>query len=142
MSQGSHENLNRAASVAPGTDRGFGFVMAGAFLIVSLVSLWRNGTLWPWTFAIAALFLAVTLMHAPLLRPLNLLWFKFGMLLHRIVNPLVMGLLFFGTVLPIGLALRAARKDLLGLLWDRQADSYWIVRRPPGPAPETMKDQF
>ena len=59
-----------------------------------------------------------------------------------IVNPIVMGLLFYGTVLPTGLVMRALGKDLLRLKREPDADSYWIVRAPPGPAPETMKDQF
>ena len=90
----------------------------------------------------AALFLAAALLRPAILNPLNRLWLKFGLLLHRVVNPIVMALLFYGTVLPTGLVMRALGKDLLRLKRQPDADSYWIVRQPPGPAPETMKDQF
>jgi hypothetical protein len=75
------------------------------------------------------------------LRPLNRLWMKLGLLLHRIVNPIVMGLLFYGTIWPTGLVMRMRGRDLLRLKRDPSAASYWIAR-VPGPAPETMKDQF
>jgi hypothetical protein len=91
---------------------------------------------------VAALFLAAALLRPALLNPLNRLWLKFGLLLHRVVNPIVMGLLFYGTVWPTGLVMRALGKDLLRLKRQPEAHSYWIVRAPPGPAPETMKDQF
>jgi len=73
---------------------------------------------------------------------LNKLWFHFGLLLHKIVSPLVMGLLFFVTVTPIGLLMRTLGKTPLKLEFDKDADSYWILRDPPGPAPDTMKRQF
>jgi hypothetical protein len=66
---------------------------------------------------------------------------RLGLLLHGIVNPVIMGLLFFGTILPTGLVMRLRGKDLLRLKRDPDANSYWIARTP-GPAPETMKDQF
>jgi hypothetical protein len=88
------------------------------------------------------LFLAAALLYPAVLNPLNRAWLKFGLLLHRLVSPFVMGLVFFGTVLPTGLIMRAMGKDLLRLKPQPDAESYWIVRQPPGPAPETMKDQF
>jgi hypothetical protein len=91
---------------------------------------------------VAALFLAAALLRPAKLHPLNLIWLKFGLLLHRVVNPVIMALLFYGTVLPTGLVMRMLGKDLLRLKREPGADSYWIVRQPPGPAPETMKDQF
>ena len=70
-----------------------------------------------------------------MLNPLNRIWLKFGLLLHRVVNPVIMALLFYGTVLPTGLIARAMGKDLLRLKREPNADSYWIVRAPPGPSP-------
>jgi len=76
------------------------------------------------------------------LAPLNKLWMKFGLLLHSIVNPLVMGLLFFLTITPIALFFRASGKDQLRLKLDPAARSYWIVREPPGPDPKTMPNVY
>ena len=76
-----------------------------------------------------------------MLHPLNRAWTKLGLLLHRIVNPIVMGLIFFGTILPTSLIMRFLAKDPLRLSRDPGAESYWI-RRTPGPAPESMRDQF
>ena len=138
----THETLSRAETASPGSDRSFGFVMAGAFAVLAVISYWRGGHAWSWMAVLAGLFLVPALLFPAVLRPLNWVWFKFGLLLHKIVSPLVMGLLFFVTVTPIGLLLRAGRKDMLRLKRDPDCDSYWIVRQPPGPAPETMKDQF
>jgi hypothetical protein len=87
-------------------------------------------------------FLAATLLYLAALKPLNRLWLKFGLLLHKVVNPIVMGFVFFGAVLPTGLIMRALGKDLLRRKWQPDANSYWIERRPPGPAPASMRDQF
>jgi hypothetical protein len=90
----------------------------------------------------SAVFLILALTCAAVLAPLNRLWFRVGLLLNRIINPLVMGLLFFACVVPIGLLLRLLGKDPLRLRFDPAAPSYWIVRTPPGPPPQNMKNQF
>jgi large-conductance mechanosensitive channel len=87
-------------------------------------------------------FLAAASLAPRALKPLNRLWFLFGAFLHKIVSPLVMALLFFVTVTPIAILMRLAGKDPLRLKFDRAAKSYWIERTPPGPAPETMRNQF
>jgi hypothetical protein len=140
--QSTHEAFERDEQVVAGSDRSFGFVMAGAFTVVSLLNGWHAGRIWPWTTGLAALFLIAALLRPAVLNPLNRVWLKFGLLLHKIVNPVIMALLFYGTVLPTGLVMRAMGKDLLRLKRDPDAASYWIVRTPAGPAPETMKDQF
>jgi hypothetical protein len=142
MKQSTHEVFARDEKIVAGSDRSFGLVMATAFAAVTLLNAWHVGRVWPWTGGVAALFLAAALVRPALLHPLNLIWLRFGLLLHRVVNPVVMALLFYGTVLPTGLVMRMLGKDLLRLKWKPGVDSYWIVRRPPGPAPETMKDQF
>ena len=77
-----------------------------------------------------------------LLAPLNRLWFRFGLLLNSIVSPIVMGLLFYLIITPFALFMRLTGKDLLHLRRDPEAASYWIQREPPGPAPDTIKNQF
>lgn len=140
--QSSHEAFERDEKIVAGSDRSFGFVMAGAFAVVTALNGWHAGRIWPWTAGIAAAFLVAALLKPAVLNPLNRLWFKFGLLLHRIVNPVIMALLFYGTVLPTGLVMRAMGKDLLRLKRQPDAASYWIVRAPPGPSPESMRDQF
>lgn len=142
MKQSTHEVFSRDEKLVAGSDRSFGIVMACALAAVTLLNAWHSGRLWPWTGGLAALFLAAGLFRPPLLHPLNLIWLRFGLLLHRVVNPIVMALLFYGTVLPTGLVMRMMGKDLLRLKRQPDADSYWIVRQPPGPSPETMRDQF
>ena len=95
-----------------------------------------------WPLGLGAAFLLVALAQPALLEPLNRLWTQFGLLLHRITNPLIMRLMFYLAVTPTALVIRLAGKDPLRLRFDRSATSYWIDREPPGPAPETMKHQF
>ena len=141
MTQATHETFVREEGSAPGSDRTFGLVMAGALALVALLNGWHHGRMWPWEAALAALFLLAALFRPALLHPLNRLWMKLGLLLHRIVNPIVMGLLFYGTIWPTGAIMRMRGRDLLRLRREPASDSYWIAR-PPGPLPETMKDQF
>jgi hypothetical protein len=142
MKHSTHEVFSRDEKIVAGSDRSFGLVMAAVLGIVTLLNAWHSGRVWPWTGGLAALFLATGLFWPSVLNPLNWIWLKFGLLLHSVVNPIVMALLFYGTVLPTGLVMRALGKDLLRLKQQPGAESYWIVRAPPGPAPETMKDQF
>jgi hypothetical protein len=92
--------------------------------------------------AIGAPLVAFGLLAPGLLAPLNRAWTRLGLLLFKVVNPLVLGLIYLTTVVPIGLLMRLLGRDLLSLKLDRQAQSYWVVREPPGPAPETMIRQF
>ena len=141
MAQLTHESFVRDEETTPGSDRTFGLVMAGALAVLALFNGWHHGRLWPWMLLAAALFLVLGLLRPSLLHPLNRLWMMLGLLLHRIVNPIVMGLLFYGTILPTGLVMRLRGRDLLRLRRDPAAETYWI-KRTPGPAPETMRDQF
>jgi len=142
MTNTTHESFSRDETVVAGSDRSFGIVMATAFAVLALLNVWRGGHLWPWTGGLAGLFLAAALLYPAGLNPLNRLWLKFGLLLHKVVNPIMMAFVFFGAVLPTGLVMRALGKDPLRLNRQPDANSYWIERRPPGPAPKSMKDQF
>jgi hypothetical protein len=141
MNQSTHENFNRDEATSPGSDRTFGLVMAAALALVGAVNFHHSGRLWPWELVLAVLFLAAALLKASLLNRLNRLWMKFGLVLHRIVNPIVMGLLFYGTIWPTGIVMRMRGRDLLRLKREPSSDTYWIARAP-GPQPETMRDQF
>ena len=95
-----------------------------------------------WSLGVSGAFLVVALVIPKILHPLNVVWMKFGALLNSIVSPLVLGMLFFVTITPLGVLMRAFGKDLLRLKFDKSADSYWIKRDPPGPPPESMSNQF
>lgn len=140
--QDFHETFERAGDVKTGSERVFGIVFAAVSFVVGLWPLIDSLDPRFWALALGALFLVGAFFAPKALAPLNRLWFRFGMLLHRIVSPLVMGLLFYLTVTPTALIMRMTGKDPLRLKFDRNAKSYWIERSPPGPAPETMRNQF
>lgn len=137
-----HEDFSREEHVKAGSDRGFGLVFAGFFTLMSGLSWWRGHWSWHWALPLAAVFLVVALVYPRILNPLNKLWLKFGLLLYKVMNPLVLGLLFFATIAPIGFIMRALGKDFLREKIDREAKSYWIERTPPGPPPQSMRNQF
>lgn len=141
-SGGMHEPLETHAEVRMGSERAFGLVFAVVFALIGLLPvLGARAPHYGWL-AAAATFLAVALAAPGLLAPLNRLWFRFGLLLHRIVNPLIMGLLFYLVVTPTGLVMRLLGKDILHLKADPRATSYWTRREPPGPARDSFKNQF
>jgi len=125
-----------------GSDRKFGLVFAAVFALAGIWP-WLKGTepRW-WALGLGAAFLLVALGRPPLLRPLNQLWSMLGLLLHRVVNPIIMMVLFCVGVLPTGLLMRAFGKDPLRLKPEPDASTYWIARDPPGPLPNTMSKQF
>jgi hypothetical protein len=140
--QGTFEGQSHGRKVEMGSDRSFGLVFAAFFLILCLLPLKSGEEPRLWAGAVAGAFLVVALVAPKALKPLNKLWFLVGMALHHVVTPVVMGLLFFVTVTPIGLIMRAMGKDPLRLSRDDAAASYWIKRDPPGPAPDSMRRQF
>jgi hypothetical protein len=137
-----HEDLKRADAVKVGSDRSFGLVFAVFCALVAAVHWWLGkGTFWGWGIAAAA-FAAFSLFYSRALRPLNLLWFRFGMLLHHVMSPLILGVLFFGVFTPIAWYMRIAGKRPLSLSYDAAAKSYWIARTPPAPPPGSFDRQF
>ena len=129
------------SSIDVGSERGFGFVFAAVFAVISLWPLTGGGAVRLWALAIAALFLAAALARPTILRPLNRVWFRFGLLLGRIVSPIVMAVVFCVAITPTALIVRAFGKDLLRLKFDPDAESYWIRRADDDPM-GSMKDQF
>ena len=116
--------------------------MAVVFTIIGTWPVLFSGSFRWWALIVAGLFGGFAVAVPKVLAPLNRLWFRFGLLLHKIVSPLVMGLMFYGLFTPYGVIMRMMGKDLLRLKLDPEAPSYWIERDPPGPAPESIKNQF
>ena len=115
--------------VQVGSERSFGIVFAVVFAIIAFWSpVFHGGPVRFWALAVAAVFLVLAFAAPQVLKPLNLIWFRFGMLLSRIIAPIVMGIIFFVTVTPIGLIRRMKYPDPLGQAFDKDAESYWIVR--------------
>ena len=136
------ENLDREGPVQGSSDRGFGIVFTVVFAIIAAWPLLSAEPPRNWALAIAAAFLVATVVRPSVLAPLNRVWTRFGLLLHKVTNPLIMGIVFFIAVTPVALIMRARGKDPLNRKIDPTARSYWIERAPPGPAPETMSNQF
>lgn len=138
----AHEDLSRKHTARGPSNRSFGFVFSAFFLLVCLAPLRRHQPMRLWALGIAVGFLAVSLLAPNLLKPMNRLWMQLGHLLGRVTTPIVTGLLFYVVFTPAGLLARLLGKDPLRLSFDPQADSYWQQRRPPGPPPENMANQF
>src|SRR2546425_11217171 len=142
ISVSAHQSFISFEEVRTPSDRSFGRVFTGFFLLVGLWPLWRGGPVRAWSLGASALCLLLTLVRPSLLHPVNRLWTRAGLLLQQVVSPVMMAAMFLLVVTPIGLLLRALGKDLLRLQRDPAAPSYWIHRTPPGPAPESMANQF
>ena len=140
--ESTHERLTQRGEIKTSSDRAFGIVFCVVFALIGLWPVLFGGVPRLWSLGLSTIFLLAALIRPALLAPLNRLWTKLGLLLHHVVNPLIMGLLFFLTVTPIALVMRVLGKDPLNLRLDPRAKSYWIERDPPGPAPDTMTNQF
>jgi hypothetical protein len=136
----SHEPIVSHRRIVASSDRSLGLVFAGFFVIVAIVPLLhRSGVRW-WALGVAAPFLLLACAAPRLLAPLNRLWSSLGLALGRVVGPVVMAVVYYGVVVPIGLIVQ--RKDPLRLERDPGAATYWVERDPPGPARDSMRRQF
>ena len=120
------------------SNRSFGIVFFVVFLIIALFPLINDGNIRLWSLIVSLAFLSLGLLNSKFLSPLNKIWFKFGLFLGKIISPMVMGLIFFFVVTPIGILMRILKKDLLNLKMNNNK-SYWIEKREPK---SKMKNQF
>ena len=120
------------------SNKSFGIIFSIFFLLISLYPLINNENIRYWSLIISVIFLILGLLNSNLLLPLNKIWFKFGILLGKIISPLIMSIIFFLVVTPIGLIMRMIKKDLLNIKFTNN-DSYWIEKTDPK---SKMKDQF
>ena len=121
-----------------GSNRSFGIVFFTVFLIIATYPLINNGEIRIWSLILSLVFLILGLLNSKILYPLNKIWFKFGLLLGKLVSPLIMAIIFFLVVTPIGLFMRILDKDLLNLKFNK-VKSYWIKKNEQK---SRMKNQF
>jgi hypothetical protein len=141
----THEDFRRSEQVKGSSDRGFGLAVGGILLLIAAVRVWLHegyGAIELALGAVGLCLVVLALVRAQSLAGLNRGWTKLGLLLFKVVNPVVLGLIYLTTIVPIGLIMRACGHDPLRLKRDPQASTYWVRREPPGPAPETMINQF
>ena len=120
------------------TNKNFGIVFSLVFLIIALFPLINDGNLRIWSLIVSTIFLFLGLINSKILTPLNKIWFKFGLILGKIVSPVIMGIIFFLVVTPTALIMRLVGKDLLNLKFNKYK-SYWIEKSGPK---SNMKNQF
>jgi len=120
------------------SNRSFGIVFFTVFLLIALYPLMFSGEVRLWSLIISFTFLVLGLLNSKILYPLNKLWFNFGIFLGKLISPLIMGLIFFLVVTPIGLIMRLLGKDVLNLKYNKNK-SYWIKKNGPK---SKMKNQF
>ena len=120
------------------SNRSFGIVFFVVFSLIALYPLTYSGEIRIWSAIISIIFLVLGLLNSKILAPFNKLWFKFGILLGKIISPMIMGIIFFFVVTPIGLIIRILGKDVLNLKYNKN-QSYWIEKNGPK---SKMKNQF
>ena len=120
------------------SNKSFGIVFSIFFLFISIYLFLNEYPTYYWSLFVSVIFLLLGLMNSKILSPLNLLWFKFGLLLGKIVSPIVMGIIFFLVVTPISIILKIFGKDVLNLKFNNNK-TYWIVKDGPK---SNMKKQF
>jgi len=128
--------------VLPPSERKFGLTFAAVFVLIALIPPLLGGHFRWWVLAMGLVMFVLAHLTPQVLKVPNLLWFRFGLLLHKIVNPLVLGALFLFVVTPLAIIMRLAGKKLLNRTYDPATSSYWIARNPPGPAPGSIRNQF
>ncbi len=111
-----------------GSNRSFGIVFFVFFLLISLWPLKNGGNLNFWLFGISIIFLILGIINSKLLKPLNFIWFKFGLLLGSIISPIVMSIIFFLVVTPTSILLKLFNKDILNLKKNKKKKTYWIEK--------------
>ena len=125
------------------SERRFGTLFTLVFVVIGAWGHYKGGnpavsTAW---FIVAAVVAVVTLAAPRMLAPFNLAWFKLGLLMGKVVSPIVLGVIFFVILTPVAVLGRLFGRDELRLK-RKSVQSYWIDRVPPGPAGDSFKNQF
>ena len=120
------------------SNRSFGIVFFVVFLLIALYPIINNQNIRIWSFIIESIFFILGIINSNLLTPFNKVWFKFGLLLSKLISPVIMGIIFFLVVTPTGLIMRLFKKDLLNLKYNKNS-TYWGEKNEPK---SKMKNQF
>jgi hypothetical protein len=139
---GLHEDFSKKTESSGPSNRSFGLVFAIFFALVGLVPRLHHKPIRLWALAVSCIFALAALVVPAILRPLNRIWMRLAELIGKITNPIITGVMFYLLFTPVALVTRLFRKDRLRLNPDPDADTYWIPRQPPGPAAESMRNQF
>jgi len=123
-------------------NRTFGLIFAGIFLLIALFPLLGSSEIRMWALITCGVFATMAIAFPWMLTPLNRLWAKFGMLMHKITNPILMGLVFFIAVFPTGLIIRLLGKDPMRRKAKPDLESYWIQREQSELSAESFDQQF
>ena len=122
-----------------GSIKSFGIVFFFVFLIIALYPLLINEEIQIWSLIVSFIFLLLGMVNSPILKPLNLIWFKFGLFLGQFIAPIVMGIVYFVVVFPTFLILKLFKRNYLNIKYDSNSSSYWININNKS---NSMKDQF
>ena len=137
----THGNRTRDHVAEGPSNRAFGRGCVVAFLIVACAPVLHGGQIRWWCMLAALLLVVITAAAPTLLTVPNRLWLRFGQFLHRFTSPVVLFVLFYGVVTPMGVLMRLSGRDSMRIR-HRDATSYWISRQPPGPKPDSLTNQF
>jgi len=131
--------VRKNSTIKMGSDRNFGFTFSLVFLVIAVWPIIFGDKIKNWSLITSIILFFITLIKPTLLNFFNKIWFKFGLMLGGIASPLIMGIIFFFVVTPIGMAMKIFGKDLLRKKIDKKINSYWIKREK---ILESMKKQF
>jgi len=137
-----HETYAREEHAARSSDRSFGLVFTAFFLALSLWPMFHGRPPRYWALGLAGALLGAALFYPGILGPFNRVWYRFGMLLNRMISPIVLFILYSALIVPVGFAVRLLGKNLLRLGYESSSPSYWIDRKGSGDQPGSMSNQF
>ena len=142
IQQDSHEKLTLKNYTKSGSNKSFGLVFAAVFALIGLWPILNGQPILLWALGVSVLLVIISFLASKILSPFNRVWFLFGLLLHKVISPVILGLICHTTITPIGLIMKLIGKRPIPLDFDQEAKSYWIERKPPGPEPKSMTRQF
>jgi hypothetical protein len=140
-----HENYRENEAIETGSDRGFGCTVGSILMLIGAAKAFVAGAVLPIAFLIfvaGAVLLLLGIVAPSRLSKLNKIWLRVGTAIAKVVNPIVLALLFFLVVTPMALVMRIAGKRPLRLVPDRIATTYWIKREPLTGGASSMRRQF